>query len=224
MESGVQPLWAFDLDGTLIDSKPSIVSGIRELMTSLDLPAVKSDGDIRSLIGLPLPDMFVALGVPSGDYEVLRATYSEAMYAHMRQHMRPLPGVIEALNFLHAQRATLAVVTSRGRDSYEPCLQIAGIDPTMFAWSVCRDDTVLHKPHPQPLLKLSTVTGRNVREMIYVGDAPVDMDCAKAAGCFGIYVLCDADHETPQSAEWTLQSMSDIVANYDQFLTRIGSN
>ena len=45
-------LAAFDLDGTLLNSIPSIVIGVRSCWSSLGFPEV-SDDQIRNIIGLP---------------------------------------------------------------------------------------------------------------------------------------------------------------------------
>jgi len=65
---------AFDLDGTLIDSKPSIVYGLKKLSQSLGLPEPAAY-DLRKLIGLPLTDIFTILKIDNLTYETHRSAY-----------------------------------------------------------------------------------------------------------------------------------------------------
>ena len=62
-----------DLDGTLTDSGEGIYKSVDHALAKLDLPALS--GDTRWLIGPPLWDSFVQLGVPQGDLEQAVAHY-----------------------------------------------------------------------------------------------------------------------------------------------------
>jgi HAD superfamily hydrolase (TIGR01549 family) len=205
----------FDLDGTLIDSKPSIVYGIQELQRSLALP-VSDTAAIRSLIGIPLPDMFLTLGIGGRDYEDLRRVYANAMFEHMHRFMKAFEGVHDVLHHLREQQVPLSIVTSRGRDSYEPCLRIAGIDPSIFVASICRDDCLNHKPHPEPLQKLASILHASIDAVIYVGDALVDVECAIAAGAKAVFATYDADHELPEHLS---SQVLGVVSSFDQLLS-----
>jgi phosphoglycolate phosphatase-like HAD superfamily hydrolase len=44
------------------------------------------------------------------------------------------------------------------------------------------EDSVLHKPHPEPLLLACARLGVSAAATVYVGDAASDRVCARAAG------------------------------------------
>lgn len=54
-----------------------------------------------------------------------------------------------------------------------------------FGTTVLLEDTVRHKPDPDPLLHYMKLTGARPEEVLFVGDSSGDMICAKAAGVVG---------------------------------------
>ncbi|MOA15324.1 Phosphoglycolate phosphatase [compost metagenome] len=52
---------------------------------------------------------------------------------------------------------------------------------------VCADDTELHKPNPDPLLKFLQISEAIAESSIYIGDTIYDYECARDAGMdFGL--------------------------------------
>ncbi|TML61827.1 MAG: HAD family hydrolase, partial [Actinobacteria bacterium] len=56
------------------------------------------------------------------------------------------------------------------------------------------DETARHKPDPEPLLLALERMGVRADEAAYVGDAPFDVQAAKAAGLFSIGVTWGGIH------------------------------
>jgi pyrophosphatase PpaX len=55
-----------------------------------------------------------------------------------------------------------------------------------------QEETTRHKPHPEPLLFAAATLGVDPRECVYVGDATVDVEAARAAGMGAVAVLWGA--------------------------------
>ncbi len=60
-----------------------------------------------------------------------------------------------------------------------------------FSIAVAYEDTINHKPHPEPLLFAAKQLGFSVRECVYIGDMETDVRAAKAAGMK--IVICSKD-------------------------------
>jgi phosphoglycolate phosphatase len=106
------PLVLLDLDGTLTDSAPGIVAGIRHAYRALGLP-VPDDATLRSFVGPPITDSFPAHGVPADRVgEAVRA-YREVFAAGGMYDNRVFDGIPEVLRALRAAGCTLAVATSK---------------------------------------------------------------------------------------------------------------
>lgn len=93
----------FDLDGTLIDSRPGILAGLRHALRCLghELPA---DWSLDWAIGPPLLEVMTRLLAPLGDDRAREATchYREWYGTVGLFDARPYPGVPEMLEQLSA--------------------------------------------------------------------------------------------------------------------------
>ena len=73
---------------------------------------------------------------------------------------------------------------------------------------VCSEDTLQHKPHPEPLLRCIELASKAIglsiapEEVVYFGDTDHDFACARDAGCdFAL-------------ADWKARGWQDIRARY----------
>jgi pyrophosphatase PpaX len=63
------------------------------------------------------------------------------------------------------------------------------------------DETVHHKPHPEPLLLALERLGVGAADAAYVGDSPFDMQAAKAADLYAIGVSWGRIHAAEKLVE-----------------------
>ena len=103
-----------------------------------------------------------------------------------------MQGVKEALLHLQ-QRYTLAVVSARGRSTYD-FLEQYDLLPHFKAVAVA-DTCRYTKPYPDPLLWAASQLGMAGSECLMVGDTGVDIRTGKAAGAQTVGVLCGFGEE-----------------------------
>jgi phosphoglycolate phosphatase len=103
----------FDLDGTIIDSKPGILSSLRHAMRALDRPLAE-DADLDWCIGPPMRDNLRALmpGASPAELQAALDLYRGHYSPTGLYECSPYPGMAEALGML-APEARLCVVTSK---------------------------------------------------------------------------------------------------------------
>jgi phosphoglycolate phosphatase len=104
----------FDLDGTLIDSRPGILTSMRHALTTQNL-AVPSDEALSRLIGPPTHDAFRQL-LDSNDPELNARTLAIYRQRYSKLGLfesSPYPGVAEGLQALRKATIPLFVVTSK---------------------------------------------------------------------------------------------------------------
>ncbi|MBR2782609.1 MAG: HAD-IA family hydrolase [Firmicutes bacterium] len=165
----------FDLDGTLSNSVPIILRTARLACAELGIDA--SDDQLRDQIGLPLFQTGETFLGPGRGQE-----YVDCYYRHYDPTgLEAFPGVREMLTDLKQAGFTLALVTSRRQDSTEDSLRRTGLEG-LFERVVCYEDTLNHKPHPEPLRFCCGEVGCAPDVSLYVGDSIHDMECADAAG------------------------------------------
>jgi pyrophosphatase PpaX len=101
---------------------------------------------------------------------------------------------------LKHQGRRLGVVTAKRRATVE--LAFARIPLAHnFDTLVGGDETLHHKPHPEPLLLALDRLAASPDEGAYVGDSPYDMQAANAAGMYAIGVTWGRIHDRDALAD-----------------------
>lgn len=101
-----------DLDGTLTDSAPGILSSIRHAYEALGIET-PTDQTLQRFVGPPLAESFALHGVPADRVPEALAAYRE-VYAGGRMLENSLyPGILECLTAVRAAGVRLAVATSK---------------------------------------------------------------------------------------------------------------
>jgi len=168
----------FDLDGTLLDSLPLVLSAIAYAIEPFG--PVPPTMEIFAHLGGP-PERFLP-GLLGDERHVPEAIERMDAYHQTHQHLiRPFDGVGVALAQLRAHGVALAIWTGRDRASGEVLLRAHQLDDP-FATVVYGDDFPTHKPDPQGLREILARLGVAAAETIFVGDADVDVLGGAACG------------------------------------------
>lgn len=176
----------FDVDGTLVDTFEANISSIIELLDRYMPGHGKTPDDLVCLFGLPGPECLRYLGFEGTPEELKAYLYEWLDLVRTKSHAyKVFPGVIPVLSFLKSQGYHMAVVTSRTRDvsmggplgSHLPEPFRPYIDR-----AVCANDSKRPKPFPDPILHYMEQTGAKREEILFIGDAATDLQCANAAG------------------------------------------
>lgn len=177
----------FDLDGTLIDSTEAIVESFGIAFDTFGI-ATPPPEKIKKLIGYPLDSMFVQLGVQ----EMIAHEYVNAYKEHYRlisrQKTTLLPLAKEAIKEA-SKIATLGIVTTKTARYSEELLDHMGV-MHYFNVLVGRESVENPKPHPEPIFKALAHLQADPNATWMIGDTPLDLLAAKAAGVQGVGVLC----------------------------------
>jgi pyrophosphatase PpaX len=201
----------FDLDGTLIASIDHIVECWQHTVrTCLGREITREE--VLPTLGRTLYDAF----------EEIAPGRSQEMYAAYRAYqtithdtaITLVPGTKETLVRLKDAGMLLGVATSKGIPAATRGLNLFGLTP-FFDTLVTIEDSERHKPYPDPLLVASQRLGVPPAEMIYIGDALVDIKAGKAAGMrtawvtWGSGTLDEIDSLHP---DYKFDSMEDLLS------------
>lgn len=167
----------FDFDGTLVDSEkitfqlavPIITRYVGRDFTEEELNSIK--GKVwKNAFKKWLPD----------DHENL---YQEIVdnWREVDPVLPLYPEVRKMLNHLHGKGIPMAIASSRERNLISRDLERHSIDG-YFETVVGQEDTVRHKPDPDPLLLAADSMDVKKEDCIYIGDQPWDILASKAAG------------------------------------------
>lgn len=188
----------FDVDGTLVDSIPALLAVAQRAAPEMPV----SEALVRRALNEQAPfwDSLLPPEAP-GRVERIAALKGEALRLWpevLREHGRAFPGLAATLDALLARGLRLGIVTGSRDGSFEP-LRRAGVFER-FAAVITRADVARGKPHPDGLLAGAQALGVKPAEAVYVGDTPIDVEAARAAGMSAVAVLTGAGDSALLSA------------------------
>lgn len=168
----------FDWDGTLADTIELILRTFEETFRVLGIPPRGRD-DILSQVGRPLAEQ--ARDIDPARAGEIFSTYQRLYEKNHPSLAREFPGIRESLKTLKERGYIMALVTSKRADGARHDLRHFGYEG-FFEAVVTADDTVRHKPHPEPALEALRRLGSSPEEATFIGDSPFDVRCAHDAG------------------------------------------
>ena len=178
--------YLFDLDGTLVDTAPDLSRALNHTLANAGLDNVDESltrhwvgHGVRAMLQAAFDHLGRAAAADGLDHH--QAELIAHYAAHIADHSRPYPCVVETLEVL-ASRAPLAVVTNKPTDLANDLLAALGL-ARFFRIVVGRGTTRRFKPDPAPALFACEQLGRSVEQALFVGDSETDVLCARAAGC-----------------------------------------
>ena len=170
----------FDLDGTLLDTLPDLVTVTNATLRDAGYPE-RSREEIIWMIGngsvnllkraLPSPDLFT-----DALYQEMLKTY----HRYQNTDTKPFPGIGETLAALKERGVRTAIVTNKPDEAAQE------VSEKYFSGLI--DDTVgirtgeNVKPDPRTAFRAMRYFGVSPEQCLYVGDSDTDIETAKNAG------------------------------------------
>lgn len=173
-------LIVFDWDGTLMDSERQIVHCMQRAADDLKV-VVPNDDEVRSIIGLGLPEAILRL-FPFHDRptrERIRQAYARHFVAEAGGRSEMFPGARDLLDDLREQGYLLAVATGKSRLGLDRVLEQQDM-LDYFDVTRCADETA-SKPDPRMLNEILVSLSVFSREAIMIGDTTFDLEMATKA-------------------------------------------
>jgi phosphoglycolate phosphatase len=164
-------LVGFDLDMTLIDSRPAIMAAFAALAGEME--TVIDPAAVDSRLGIKLEDE-VAYWFAAERQAAAVACYRRHYVLLAEENTTALPGAAEALAAVRAAGERAVIITAKHEISVGPSLRAAGL---------AADEVYTHVHGPEKGAVL-----RRLGAAAYVGDTPADMAAAAAAGARAVGV------------------------------------
>lgn len=219
-----RPLAVFDIDGTLVDSRASILQAATEAARELGLPDPEYDR-VRQIVGLSLPHALAVLEPGLTPLELERFTAAfRASFGRMFDagHEEPLyPGAMETLRRLHKDGWRLSLATGQNRRGVARNLARAGW-AELFVSSHCAEDGP-GKPDPAMLHAAMTAASAQPASTVMIGDTAHDISMAVAAGVMpqGVaWGFHTPQEQTAAGAAHVAKDFDDLEAALDRFAAR----
>ncbi|SHK45990.1 HAD family hydrolase [Paramaledivibacter caminithermalis] len=188
----------FDVDGTLINTEKAIIGSLQRML-KVEFGKEFSEEELLFTLGIPGEKALSQLGIT----DIKKGM--EGWAEHLKDffmYIELFSGIEEVVKTLNEIGIRTGIVTSRIDEEIKNDLVLKKLID-YFSLVICADDTLKHKPEPEPLLKFLEITEANPSKAIYIGDTIYDFKCAQGAGVdFGL-------------ALWGAKSTEGIKAKYN---------
>lgn len=197
----------FDIDGTLIDTEEAVLGSLQKML-KVHYNRDVEQHDLEFVLGIPGASSLPQLGVM--DIELGNHYWNEYMKDY-RHTIQVYEGIQQLLTTLKEKSIATGVVTSKTYQEYQSDFVPFGL-AHVLDYIVCADDTELHKPHPDPLLKFLHSSESIAETSIYIGDTIYDYECARDAGMdFGL-ALWGCKHPERIPAKYKFEHPKEILS------------
>ncbi len=178
----------FDLDGTLVDSRPDLALAVNQMRAGLELPLL-AEASVGAMIGEGAR-ILVERSLADAPTEVSRDAALTSFLGHYAgvctRATRPYEGIEELLAACH-RRWPLALLTNK------PMAMAAALVDHLhwqayFPHVVGGDSLAFRKPDGRGLDHLAAVFGQSADRLLLVGDSRIDAETARAAGAAFVWV------------------------------------
>jgi HAD superfamily hydrolase (TIGR01509 family) len=217
----IEPVFLFDLDGTLVDSVYQHVLAWKEALDveGIELSIWRIHRKIGMSGGLFTNQLLREAGPDISQERIdrLRQGHAEA-YRRQPCRVRPLPGARELLSFLTAAGIRWAIATSGRMETASVNLASLGVDPEQTP-VVTRDQVKYAKPDPDLFLAAAARLNAPIETAVVVGDSIWDMLAATRCRALGVGLLSGGyglDELQQSGAIRVYEDPADLLAHIDE--------
>lgn len=194
----------FDLDGTLLNTLPSISYFGNEALKKFGFAEIERDA-YRYLVGDGAPKLIRGMlekvgGDPESDFDKVYTEYRTQYDARTSYKTSFYPGILEMLGTMRHYRLKTAIFSNK------PQTQVDNVVKDFFPEDLfdvvygARED-LPKKPDPTGIYRICEVLGVKPEECMYVGDSGTDMMTGVAAGCLTV------------GAGWGFRTIEELLTN-----------
>lgn len=219
--AGLQPVFLFDLDGTLVDSVYQHVMAWKETLDAegIELSVWRIHRRVGMSGGLFIEQLLRETGVKleADRVERLRQGHAAA-YQRSGGTVRPLPGARKLLAWLTEAHVPWAIATSGQMQTAAVNLTALGVDPNTTP-VVTRDQVRYAKPDPDLFLAAAERLGAPIESAMVVGDSIWDMLAAMRCRALGVGLLSGGygeDELLKAGAFRVFEDPADLLAHIDE--------
>lgn len=209
-------LCIFDLDGTLLNTLPTIAHYGNCALVKFGFPEIKEEryktlvGDGRDVL---IHRMLAEFNSGTDEnFEKVRAAYDSLYEADYMYLAKPYSHIKEMLGGLKERGVKLAVLSNKPDNVARPIVQSVFGDIFSEIWGK-RDDFPT-KPDPTAALEICRIMNEDASDTVFIGDTSVDIITGKNAGFYTIGVewgFRDRKELEDAGADFIAKSALDIV-------------
>lgn len=205
----------FDFDGTIMDTRKTIVLAKQETMRQMGL-VVADEQTCAKTIGLSTKIGFQYI-YPELTDEMLDLCVQNyrRIFDETKEKVPPtlFADMVDTLTKLKEKGIVCTIATSRNRKSLREFLDKMNIS-NLFSYLLAAEDTALLKPNAEPVIKTLNDLSYKAEQTLVVGDMPMDILMGKNAGvytCGVTYGNSDKDSLLEAGADFVIDGISELL-------------
>ena len=221
----IEPVFLFDLDGTLVDSVYQHVLAWKDALDSegIALSVWRIHRKVGMSGGLFTHILLRETGLDITPERVDRLRRAHAAAYTARAHsVRPLPGAAALLAWLTDAGIPWGIATSGRMETAAHNLEALGVDPAKVP-VVTRDQVRHAKPDPDLFTTAAERLGVDIRNALVLGDSIWDMIAAQRARALGVGLLSGGygeDELARAGAFRVYEDPADVLRHIDEIAAR----
>ena len=181
-QADIGVIW--DMDGTLVVSATVVPDAFIETVTRLGAVPPDRDG-VVALYDVGNPQTMLGRMLDRDGTTEDADLYHEVL-AEMTDQVQVHDGIREVLGELHGRGVPQAVFTGNSQQAAAILLEHTELR-SFFDVVVGGDQVERPKPAPDGVLAAAQALGRDPARCLYVGDSPLDVGAAEAAGAVAVH-------------------------------------
>jgi len=202
----------FDLDGTLVDSRDTILKSTQVALDKLKISHNIPEDVFTNMIGKHFVDIFDELKIKVPDFEKFISIY-KALYFNFIDSSILYPGAEEIIRYLRKNDIKISLLTTKGQDQAEIIIEHFNLRSS-FNYLLGRRDGLAHKPSPEPLLYICNELKIDPSETLMIGDTELDIQCGKNAGsktCGVLYGYRTKDQLEKEKPNFIISGLDELI-------------
>jgi len=168
----------FDLDGTIVDTPKLIMASFKHSIDVNTNETLTKD-EITYVLGQTLDKAFERFARDDKHLNDMINSFRDYSIAHGKES-NAYTNAKDVIQYLRDKNYLIGIVTSKSRAVVNENLRDLNLS-NLFDCVVTYEDTVLHKPNKEPLIKALEILNVKPREAIYIGDHENDIKAGKNA-------------------------------------------
>ncbi len=204
-----KPLLLFDLDGTLIDSRPLVFETFRRVFKRLKPEYPLSEKELYSFFGPTLEASFSRYFSEDEVQDVIDL-YQEINLALHDEMVKEMPHANQLLHDLAAEGYTIGIVSNKRRKPVLMGIEACHLTPYIQA-VFAKEDQPACKPKPDGLIAAATKMGWPLDAVMYVGDNAADIQAARNAAFFSTGYTLDETQMKALQQEQGCEIIQDLL-------------
>jgi HAD superfamily hydrolase (TIGR01509 family) len=210
------------MDGVLVDSSEVYYRLVCEIFTR-EMGRTVTREQFKAMFGMNNISVIRGLLGYTPPPEVERRISDEVDEGFCRyapDHVRLMPGALDALQMLSAAGWRQAIATSSSRRNTRLVMELVGLERWINA-VVCTEDVAQGKPAPDPFLLAAERLGVGPERCVVVEDSPAGIQAARLAGMACVGVATTQTPEALAQADRVVGSLANLtLSDFEALLNR----